>query len=238
MFIYRIVNKVNSKIYVGQTTSRNISKRFISHRSKLQRGVHENTYLQRAWTKYGQDAFVFEILTPVGSPESLDILEKEYIVKYGSATRDKGYNIEFGGNFHKTLSPETRQKISRAKKGIKVSEERRKQMSELMSGEKHHQYGKPTTEETRRKISEGLKRRFKEFPIPEDVREKISKALTGKKRAPFTEEHRRHLSESIRAGKKSPTGERKKRAPFTEEHKRRISESIRRRIMRKKELET
>lgn len=64
-----------------------------------------------------------------------------------------------------------------------------------------HRKGKRHTEETRRKISEahkGKKRNvwwLKGKPLSEETKRKISSVKKGKKIQPFTEEHKRKLSE-------------------------------------------
>lgn len=80
----------------------------------------------------------------------------------------------------RTFSEDTRRKISEAKKGKKLapfSEEHRRKMSEAKKGEKNAFYGKHHTDDTRRKISEAHK---------------------GKKRKPFSEESRRKMSEAAK----------------------------------------
>lgn len=49
--------------------------------------------------------------------------------------------------------------ISRAKKGMKFTEEQRKKMSEIRSGKGNPNYGKKTSDETKQKIREGQKKR-------------------------------------------------------------------------------
>jgi group I intron endonuclease len=58
--IYKIENKANGKVYIGQ--SANINKRWIEHRSNLNNNRHPNRKLQNAWNNYGQDNFDFNIL--------------------------------------------------------------------------------------------------------------------------------------------------------------------------------
>lgn len=61
----------------------------------------------------------------------------------------------------KTISGEHRMRISKAIKGRIFSEEHCKKISESKKGEKNPNYGKHFTEETRRKMSEAHKRRWK-----------------------------------------------------------------------------
>lgn len=58
--IYKITNTVNDMCYIG--SSKNIKFRLKIHRSLLRRNKHHNIHLQRAWNKYGEEAFKEEIL--------------------------------------------------------------------------------------------------------------------------------------------------------------------------------
>lgn len=55
-----MTNTVSGTVYVGQ--ARNIRKRWEVHRCTLENDKHRNSYLQRAWNKYGSAAFRFEVL--------------------------------------------------------------------------------------------------------------------------------------------------------------------------------
>lgn len=90
-------------------------------------------------------------------------LEKTLILKYGRIDLGTGIlrNLTSGGE-GATPGPETRQKLSDAKKGKKPNNYG-KNMSYKedrkwdRQGEKHHQFGKERTQEERKKISEGIK---------------------------------------------------------------------------------
>lgn len=58
--IYEIVNLRNGKRYIGST--RDFKRRWQDHRSYLLRGAHHCAALQRAWSKYGEDAFAYRVL--------------------------------------------------------------------------------------------------------------------------------------------------------------------------------
>lgn len=58
--IYQIENKVNSKVYIG--SSNNIERRWQKHKALLRHGKHQNSHLQAAWNKYGEDNFIFSII--------------------------------------------------------------------------------------------------------------------------------------------------------------------------------
>jgi group I intron endonuclease len=58
--IYSITNKVNGKIYIGQ--SKNISDRMLEHIRDLKSNRHVNWHLQRAFNKYGIENFKFDVI--------------------------------------------------------------------------------------------------------------------------------------------------------------------------------
>lgn len=58
--IYAIRNKLTNRSYIG--SSKNIHKRWESHKYMLDKGTHHCDYLQRAWSKYGSKNFEFIVL--------------------------------------------------------------------------------------------------------------------------------------------------------------------------------
>ena len=51
--VYKIVNLVNGKIYIG-STAQSFKKRGVQHYGELVRGIHKNSYLKYSWNKYGE----------------------------------------------------------------------------------------------------------------------------------------------------------------------------------------
>lgn len=84
--IYKITNKLNNKVYIGQ--SNNVLRRLNEH--KRQRKVDIDSYIN----VLGVDNFEFEILEEC-SKEELDKKEQQYIKQYNSI--EDGYNIQQGG---------------------------------------------------------------------------------------------------------------------------------------------
>lgn len=58
--IYKIVNKLNNKYYLG--SSKNFHVRKLKHFNELRKNIHHNIHLQRAFNKYGEENFEFIIL--------------------------------------------------------------------------------------------------------------------------------------------------------------------------------
>ena len=88
--IYKIINLVNNKIYIG--SSINIEKRIYKHFWLLKNNTHYNTYLQNCYNKYGISNFTYEIVE-LCSEEDLIIKENSNILKYKSNDVIHGYNL-------------------------------------------------------------------------------------------------------------------------------------------------
>lgn len=123
--IYQIICKVNNKVYIG--SSSNIKYRFRMHKQFLRSNdKHENTLLRRAWNKYGESNFEFEVLEYCSKEELLD-REQLYLdfiffleqLNPGNVT----FNISKIANspYGYTHTKEARKKMSAANKGRKRS---------------------------------------------------------------------------------------------------------------------
>ena len=95
--VYQIRCKVNGKVYVG--VSKDIHRRWMNHRTELGKGVSPHAKLQADWSRFGQDAFVFEVLELVAEPEQFRQVEYDWITKLSSFKPLLGYNakVDFGG---------------------------------------------------------------------------------------------------------------------------------------------
>ncbi len=93
-YIYKATNKVNGKIYIGQTV--NFERRKREHLSS-KNGVHYNCGIfHKAIKKYGKENFEWEIIDKCKTPEEATELESLYIIKYNSCIsfeKSNGYNI-------------------------------------------------------------------------------------------------------------------------------------------------
>lgn len=92
--IYTITNKINGKIYVGQSVD--ILKRFGDHKRKLSANSHINQYLQSSVNKYGIENFEFAVY------EQCDRnLLNEYeilTIRKLNTMIPNGYNLTSGGD--------------------------------------------------------------------------------------------------------------------------------------------
>lgn len=93
--IYKFTNKINGKIYVGQTTQ-SFEERLKRH---LQQ-IDDNTYFHRALKKYGLSNFNYEIIEDNIPLSELDNREIYWIKILDSYyTSNKGYNLTKGGQW-------------------------------------------------------------------------------------------------------------------------------------------
>lgn len=86
--IYKIENKINHKIYIGQ--SKDPDRRFKDH---CYSNTSYTSLIHRAIQKYGKENFSFEIL---GWYEDYNEKEK-YFIQYYRSLKPYGYNIQKGG---------------------------------------------------------------------------------------------------------------------------------------------
>jgi len=108
--IYRIINKVNGKCYIGK--SKNIYKRIHQHIYDLKNSRKvENTYLQNSWNKYGRDTFDYEILEQLDFDETLVAQRELYWIKFYDSI-NTGYNLRLDSETRMICHEKTRKKIS------------------------------------------------------------------------------------------------------------------------------
>lgn len=166
MIIYKITNKVDGKLYVGQTVQK-LKKRWSDHCS-ANRKRDGQSYLYNAIQKHGKDSFLVEQIDSASTLEGLNALEEFYIKKFDTMS-PKGYNLLPGGS-NRRQHEDTKRKLSEALKGRPIPNRWTKGNCTSPS------------EATRGKIAEKLKGRA------------IEHRYTGGNKAPRTEEQKAHLS--------------------------------------------
>lgn len=109
--IYEIVNSANGKRYIGSTV--NLRLRRNHHYKQLRAGQHHSVHLQRAWDKYGAEAFSFLPLL-ICEPKNLILYEQRAMDAFCPE-----YNIAqvAGSRLGVICKPETRAKIAMAHRG-------------------------------------------------------------------------------------------------------------------------
>ncbi len=118
--IYCIKNMITNKLYIGKACC--VRTRINTHKWLLRHNKHVNIYLQRAWNKYGESNFSFDVIEYC-EIENLPVKEDYWTVFYKSNDGEYGYNLMVPGRQNYTHSEETKQKISARKLGKKMSEE-------------------------------------------------------------------------------------------------------------------
>ena len=93
-YIYKIINNVNNKVYIGQTVN-TIEQRFIEHKSHYKSYKNSNRPLYNAFRKYGENNFKIIELEQIDN-EMLNEREKYWINFYDSY--NNGYNATLGGD--------------------------------------------------------------------------------------------------------------------------------------------
>lgn len=126
--IYKLTNKINNKIYFGQTT--NFIRRYNEYKNrKVYQSNKYNTPITRAIEKYGFSNFKIEVVDIAFSKQELEIKEKYYITKFKSNNPEIGYNSKIGSGKGETLNVVTRRKMSEAHTGLKETGATKKKKS-------------------------------------------------------------------------------------------------------------
>lgn len=161
MTIYKITNLVNGKVYVGQTTLP-VDARWRAHcaKSSCKTGIQISYAIQ----KYGKDQFDFSIIETCSSIDELNTREMFWIKELNSIS-PAGYNLCEGGSNGKKHE-DTKLRISAANKGRSFSEEHKKALSEA-----------------RKSLPIEVKVKNIKNAHTSEVRQKISKAMTGTKQS-------------------------------------------------------
>lgn len=157
MIIYKATNKVNGKIYIGQTV-RTLEERLAEHKR------NRKSLLGAALKKYGEGRFSFEVVDTASSIESLNEKEKYWIGFYDCKTPN-GYNqCDGGGNtigYHHSDSSKDKMRVAKENAfcgtgnpfyGRKHSDEAKLKMSQSRKG-------RTLTNEWKAKIGKGLQKR-------------------------------------------------------------------------------
>ena len=109
--IYLIKNKINNKIYIGQTTQDGgFDRRY--HTKDGIKDTH-NEHLRNSINKYGIENFYINKEFDIAySKEELDKLEDMYIKIYNTIDKNCGYNNRYGGT-HGKMTEERKQLVEK-----------------------------------------------------------------------------------------------------------------------------
>lgn len=186
-YIYRILNKITKKCYIGETKCKDVIWRWNQHKQKIE--INKGCpALRDAVKKYGIDNFEFSVLIICFDDERFKH-EIEYIKRYNSVAPN-GYNLtnggEGGGFQGKTHTEEVKNDIkNKLKQKYIDNPDLKKQMSErnkiIMSNP-----------EVRDKIKNGILNSEKMKKVIEDKR------IGNYKQIKHTEERKTKISESLK----------------------------------------
>lgn len=216
--IYKIVNKIDGKFYIG--SSNNIKSRWTRHKKLLKKNNHDNQYLQNAWNKCGETNFDFIIINECPESELL-VTEQKYFDN--PQLRDSLYNLSFiagkidmtdtirrkigDGNRGKIRSEATKKLLSEINSGCnhpfygtKLSDEHKKNISKSLHGENHHMFGKHQSEETKQKMSNSNKYSINDgkFKLGHKFSDEINEKRIGSIKHFYNLDNRKKVGERIR----------------------------------------
>lgn len=170
--IYKLLNKFNNKVYIGQTI-RTLNERINEHRRDFRINKSTNQYLLNAFNKYGWDNFEFTIIDTAKTIEELNEKEVFYIDQYKSNNRAFGYNIESGGK-NSIPSAETLLKMSIAHSGTIQNKNWVENRIHKAGSEDAKKYGKSKTEEEKAYLSKNSPKFWLNKSCDEETKRKIS----------------------------------------------------------------
>lgn len=178
--IYKIINLVNSKFYVGSTT--NQRERFRRHRILLRGNRHHSKHLQAAWNKYGEANFLFTVIEEIDAGANLQHAEDVWLKAHVGTEQcyNKGLYSDAplrGGKkenhprFGHAKTKKERDSISATLKayyaeapenhpryGVEHTEETKAKIRASrkgkMAGADHYRFGQTVSEEVRKKIGD------------------------------------------------------------------------------------
>ena len=140
MWIYKITNIQNNKVYIGQTI-RPIEQRFRRHINDALNNVLD-THFARAIRKYGKNSFTIEQIDTASNQEELNKKEQYWIHYYNSV--NEGYNetdaiSKCGGNTYQSKTKEEmeviKEKIRQTKIGSKNPMAKKIKRTNIQTGE-------------------------------------------------------------------------------------------------------
>ena len=111
MIIYKAVNLINNKIYIGQTINSLEYRKNQHFRDSVSENRRKTNYFHNAIYKYGKDNFVFEVIDSADNEKELNEKEQYWIAHYKSNIKDYGYNLDSGGKSGGRKSEATKEKI-------------------------------------------------------------------------------------------------------------------------------
>lgn len=135
--IYKIINDINNKKYVGQTYL-TIDQRFERHCNEAKWKNVKKMPIVLAIKKYGKEHFKVVLLEELKdgiSQNEVDQKEVEWGTKLNTLSPN-GYNLKLGGSGHGLWSEDVKKRIGNSNRNKFVSEETKKKLSESHLGKR------------------------------------------------------------------------------------------------------
>lgn len=200
MIIYKVTNRINGKIYIGQTIQPLVI-RWDAHTRK-------GCVLYAAIQKYGKENFTVEQIDTATSRDELDQKEQYWIAHY-DCIAPKGYNLTSGGRHYEFSDEVLKKKLENAPRGEKHpmfgkhhSDETKRKLSLAFTGSKNHRFGTKMTPEHKAKllkINLGKK-------ASEDTKRKMSESQMGDKNHFYGKTHNDEARTKISHSRKQYVG--------------------------------
>lgn len=221
MQIYKIINLINNKIYVGK--DQNNKENYFGSGKLIKQAIKKN----------GLKNFKKEILEyNIKNKDVLCKREKFWIKKLNSQNPNIGYNISSGGEYGDTFTNNPnkeiiRKKLSKSCKGNKNGFYKKTLLECWIN-----KYGKENADVKMKIYKEKMSKATKGILRSKEAKNNISK---GKKGILFSDEHKLHISQSKKGQKMSNECKNKisktlRGRKFTEEHKKKLSDAQKRRF--------
>ena len=184
MLIYKVINLINGRVYIGKTIT-TLNERKYKH-IYSSKSFSDMCVFHKAIRKYGIENFKWEVIYECDEVLILNVMETMKIIVNHSHVSENGYNLTWGGDglpkgFKHT--EETKKKMSISSKDVFFSNEHRKKLSDRaknMSDEHKRKIvesrmGFKHTEESKKKMSISHIE-----SMTDDIKIKISNSRKGK----------------------------------------------------------
>lgn len=206
--VYKITSKSTGKFYIG-SSSTSIKRRWDAHLRLMKHGTHHNSGLQLLYDTYGDDDFLFEIISSNFS-DAISIQHEEQRLlnvyygsshcineclqvstRLGSKQSDRAKELISKVHKGKPKSNIQKQKMSQSQKGREFSKETRHRMSESAKT-------KVFSDSHKSNISDSSKRMWSSRSKEQNqlIADKIRQSNTGKS---FSDERREKISIALKA---------------------------------------
>ncbi len=145
---YKIKNTKDNRCYFG--SSKNIDKRWQTHKQQLNTNKHHNIFLQRAWNKYGETSFEFIKIEEL--PESELLISEQILLDENLNSYNIGKNASGGDNL--SNHPKRTEIIEKILKGLvkryeNQTPEQKEQTSIKLRGENNPNFGNKWNDQQR-----------------------------------------------------------------------------------------